>query len=66
MRRPSSTSTSCRGLPALPATVSSTTDNKVLSENSLLGKTMEMEKKGKSRGVNVETEDEDEQEDAKR
>jgi len=42
-------------------------DNKVLSENSLLGKSMEVEKKkGKSRGAKVETEDEDEQEDAKR
>jgi len=42
-------------------------DNKVLSENSLLGKTMEVEKKkGKSRGAKVEAEDEDEQEDAKR
>ena len=42
-------------------------DNKVLSENSLLGKTMEVEKKkGKSKGAKVDTEDEDEQEDAKR
>merc|ERR1719454_153097 len=42
-------------------------DNKVLSENSLLGKAMEVEKKkGKSRGAKVETEDEDEQEDVKR
>ena len=42
-------------------------DNKSLSENTLLGKTMEVEKKKcKSRGVKVETEDEDEEEDAKK